>query len=210
MLKQNQECQLKLQRCGQVLGEGFQRAYPLNNATQNELRCVQEGLGFRDEDIAPIEARIPTSSKPTKLFQGQPLSRREKVTHAKLPVKVGVISRAKIPWLSNIKLPRVSIIPVTSVLRNSTLLMGATVFIIGILTCGATLQPRHPVDSTPKVRPIVSSISRMSAEKFHSRGVKKYVNADYQGAIEDFNQAIQLNPNNSTAYYNRGLAKSIF
>ena len=27
------------------------------------------------------------------------------------------------------------------------------------------------------------------------------------GAIQDFNKAIELNPNNAVAYYNRGLAK---
>ncbi|PIV58665.1 MAG: hypothetical protein COS14_08405, partial [Bacteroidetes bacterium CG02_land_8_20_14_3_00_31_25] len=30
---------------------------------------------------------------------------------------------------------------------------------------------------------------------------------DYSGAISDFNKAIEINPNNAEAYYNRGFAK---
>ena len=30
---------------------------------------------------------------------------------------------------------------------------------------------------------------------------------DYRGAIDDFSKAIELNPNDGGAYYNRGLAK---
>ena len=36
----------------------------------------------------------------------------------------------------------------------------------------------------------------------------KYYLEDYQGAIEDYTQAIRLKPDLAEAYYNRGLAKS--
>lgn len=40
---------------------------------------------------------------------------------------------------------------------------------------------------------------------FLNRGRDRFQRKDYKGAIEDFNQAIILNPNNANAYYNRGL-----
>ena len=35
----------------------------------------------------------------------------------------------------------------------------------------------------------------------------KAVIKDYKGAIQDFNKAIELNPDLAEAYYNRGIAK---
>ncbi|MEA5532191.1 tetratricopeptide repeat protein, partial [Dolichospermum sp. UHCC 0684] len=32
---------------------------------------------------------------------------------------------------------------------------------------------------------------------------------DVKGAVEDYNQALRLNPNQGEAYYNRGLARKI-
>jgi tetratricopeptide (TPR) repeat protein len=45
------------------------------------------------------------------------------------------------------------------------------------------------------------------ADDFYIQGGDKYEKADYQGAIQAFNQAIQLNPNYSEAYNNRGNAR---
>ena len=45
-----------------------------------------------------------------------------------------------------------------------------------------------------------------SAKYFLNRGVNQAKKGDYGGAIEDFNQAIKLNPNFAT-YYNRGLVR---
>tara|TARA_B100000768_G_C10918627_1_gene224671 strand:+ start:204 stop:422 length:219 start_codon:yes stop_codon:yes gene_type:complete len=39
------------------------------------------------------------------------------------------------------------------------------------------------------------------------RGETKYNLKDYKGAIEDYNKAIEINPNYTYAYYNRGFAK---
>ncbi len=47
------------------------------------------------------------------------------------------------------------------------------------------------------------------AEDFLIRGEEKYRKGDRQGAIEDFSQAIELNPNYVNAYYNRGIVRYI-
>ncbi|MBW4575086.1 MAG: trypsin-like peptidase domain-containing protein, partial [Aphanothece sp. CMT-3BRIN-NPC111] len=51
------------------------------------------------------------------------------------------------------------------------------------------------------------AVRSLSAVNFFSRGVDKAERGDYQGAIADYNQALQLNPNFAEAYNNRGLAR---
>ena len=38
-------------------------------------------------------------------------------------------------------------------------------------------------------------------------GNENYENRDYEGGIDDFSKAIEINPRKHEAYYNRGLAK---
>jgi tetratricopeptide (TPR) repeat protein len=45
-------------------------------------------------------------------------------------------------------------------------------------------------------------------EEFFNSGIKKNKAGDYQGAIEDYTKALEINPKNSYSYYNRGNSKS--
>jgi tetratricopeptide (TPR) repeat protein len=38
-------------------------------------------------------------------------------------------------------------------------------------------------------------------------GVEKYEQGDYQGAMDDWSKAIEIDPRQTLAYYNRGNAK---
>ncbi|MGF1935823.1 MAG: tetratricopeptide repeat protein [Nostoc sp. ChiQUE02] len=49
-------------------------------------------------------------------------------------------------------------------------------------------------------------IEQKSADIYYKEGIEKYNNKDFRGAIEDYTQAIQINPNYVDAYINRGLA----
>ena len=46
-----------------------------------------------------------------------------------------------------------------------------------------------------------------TAEDYFNKGISKFSLEDYNGAVEDFNKAIQLKPDYANAYYNRGRAK---
>ncbi|MFZ2340440.1 MAG: tetratricopeptide repeat protein [Bacteroidales bacterium] len=46
-------------------------------------------------------------------------------------------------------------------------------------------------------------------QAYSSRGGAKGYIEDYQGAIEDFNKAIRINPSDDKSYYGRGLAKIV-
>ena len=45
------------------------------------------------------------------------------------------------------------------------------------------------------------------ADNLFSSGVDNHIQGNYQGAIADYTRAIEINPQNVDAYYNRGLAK---
>jgi len=46
-----------------------------------------------------------------------------------------------------------------------------------------------------------------TAEDYVNKGVAKYEKGDYRGAIQDFNKAIELKPNDALLYGLRGSAK---
>ena len=53
-----------------------------------------------------------------------------------------------------------------------------------------------------------SSFGQTAKEYFNS-GYDKAEAKDYYGAISDYNKAIELDPNDAAAYYNRGISKRI-
>ncbi len=56
-------------------------------------------------------------------------------------------------------------------------------------------------------QPLPRHTSLPSAIDFNYLGLTKFKQGDYQGAIQDYNQAIRLNPKFAFAYNNRGTAR---
>ena len=55
--------------------------------------------------------------------------------------------------------------------------------------------------------PLITGCTNPFATHYFNQGVEKYEVGNYQGAIADWNKAIEINPQDALAYYNRGLAK---
>ena len=55
--------------------------------------------------------------------------------------------------------------------------------------------------------PLITACANPLSTNSHDSGIEKSQQGNYQGAIADFNQAIEINPQHANAYYNRGLAK---
>ena len=61
-------------------------------------------------------------------------------------------------------------------------------------------------ESTP-AKPLAEGNRSISAETYFTWGNTKYYLGDYKGAIADYDTAIRLNPDDTDAYNNRGIAK---
>jgi serine/threonine protein kinase/regulator of sirC expression with transglutaminase-like and TPR domain len=62
-----------------------------------------------------------------------------------------------------------------------------------------------PKTKLPKINSQALQLS--NAGDYVNRGLEKHNQKDYQGAIADYNQALNINPNYSLAFYNRGVAR---
>ncbi len=73
-----------------------------------------------------------------------------------------------------------------------------------ILSLSTLTSGLIPSANAQAIQTNTTTNSRSSVDLLN-RGRDRFQHGDYKGAIEDFNQAIVLNPNDANAYYNRGL-----
>ena len=57
--------------------------------------------------------------------------------------------------------------------------------------------------------PVITACANPLANNSFNSGVDKYKQGDYQGAISDNNKAIEINPQNASAFVNRGIAREL-
>jgi tetratricopeptide (TPR) repeat protein len=71
---------------------------------------------------------------------------------------------------------------------------------------GDLSTPDLPIDGCTAVIKTGEQVLRRLAAAYNNRGVAYRVKANYAQAIDDFNEAIRLVPNNANAFNNRGVA----
>ncbi|WP_051469936.1 caspase, EACC1-associated type [Fischerella sp. PCC 9605] len=222
VLKPYQDRKRKLQRYEQVLVEAILRESPLSEETRNDLQHLQKVLGLRDEDVAPIEARIlvqkeslPFSDQLPESNKTPIISPNEDSISAKSSEKAAAANQAETPELNNgIRFPH-TLSPSVPVSRNKIAIIGAGIVTVLILTFyslikphenSVTSQPSPAASPTQTVSSTPSPTPTMTAKEIYDRGLEKYNNSDYKAAIKDFTQAMQLNYSNVIVYYQRGYA----
>ncbi len=72
---------------------------------------------------------------------------------------------------------------------------------------GVNLDSSVATSSPPPPPPTTTPRERLTPREFFNRALNKYKQGDYQGAIEDYTQAIRLDPNYAKAYHGRGIAR---
>ncbi len=173
VLKPYRRYKEKLRIYEQALVEAIQREhFPLSQSTSDQLKHFRQVLGLREEDIAPIVARIEP------------------------PI---------------IRVRRIFTTFIISIFRKPKIIIGAGIVTVVLLmhTFLPRTPPRPEKEPTSTANPTdISTPTTIIAKEIYERGLDKYNQQDYTGAIEDFNQALQLEPNNILAYYQRGYARA--
>jgi tetratricopeptide (TPR) repeat protein len=91
-------------------------------------------------------------------------------------------------------------------LHRATIILGIVSILGGlVLITIYSRDSRVPQTLLPKAS---VSTSQISAEGSYVQGTDKVQRGDYQGAIEDYNQVLQINPKDADTYHNRGIARS--
>ena len=81
--------------------------------------------------------------------------------------------------------------------------------LIGATTSAVQLSEKKPAAQRPKKKPAAQRPKKKKdADYYFNQGSVNYHESNYQEAIENYTQAIKLDPNNAYAYFNRGVAKA--
>jgi tetratricopeptide (TPR) repeat protein len=93
---------------------------------------------------------------------------------------------------------RQNVVRITEIIRRTIYLLGLSAIFINPVAASAIQLSQTRAITTD------SYIAQTTAEDFVQQGVQKLETGDLKGAIEDFNQAIQIDPNSASAYSMRG------
>ncbi|MCC5610474.1 hypothetical protein LC612_27920 [Nostoc sp. CHAB 5834] len=83
----------------------------------------------------------------------------------------------------------------------------AVILVFGILTFAPKAEAKNLFNTRQVIAQVIGSQTenKNDTEEYLKRAFKRLESKDYQGAIEDFNQILKIEPNNAYAYLGRGL-----
>ncbi|HEY9639862.1 MAG TPA: caspase family protein [Coleofasciculaceae cyanobacterium] len=192
VLKPYQERQRKLQQYDQVLQQAIQHSQPLSDADQADLKHLQKALELRDEDIAPLLAKIPQLQKNSA------------------PVESGQLAEA------NASLQAASPNPAAIPTKRVIWVGGALVLLLGLGFFLSRIS--QPPTTSPAANPAANPAAQMTSFDLYQKAVNQQNKQDLQGAIATYNQALQIDSNwgeskpeigyygSATAFFNLGNA----
>jgi TPR repeat protein len=185
--------QQKLQQYEQVVVRAMQDEYPLCEEIRQELQRFQRVLGLEDEEVAHIEASVVQQMASTGV---QP-------TFSPHTPESGHASEPQPPH----RTPPASAKHVRVLVGGGLIAIVALVLIYTLLLRSpqpSQYEHTQPHNSTPDSL----TTAQMTPTDFNKMGKDKYDARDYQGAIENYAEAIKLDPNDADAYYNRAIART--
>jgi tetratricopeptide (TPR) repeat protein len=94
---------------------------------------------------------------------------------------------------------RQNIVGIPEIIRRTIYLLGLSAIFINPVAASEVQFPQISSTTTAE-----TNIAQTSANDFILRGVEKLATGDFRGAIDDFNQAIKIDPNSASAYSIRG------
>jgi tetratricopeptide (TPR) repeat protein len=93
-------------------------------------------------------------------------------------------------------------------MRTKTLLCAGLLAMGSTMTLDSSRVIARDLTHSERSLPKNTIAAQENAESYNRSGNAKRIRGDYQGAIADYNRAIELKPNYANAYFNRAVAQS--
>jgi tetratricopeptide (TPR) repeat protein len=182
VLQPYRKCEEKRYNYEQMLIKEIRRENPLSEHTRDNLKHFQQALGLRDQDVAPIEARILEKA-------------------AKRLPKLGITSHQNRPllfFLGGVPIALLVIGLATYSLYSARINQRSLPSNISqkLDSNSSNINPSLPTHVDPKVE--------ILEQKMLDEARSKVQTQDFEGAIEKYKQLITLNPKSNNGYSELG------
>ena len=200
VLRPYEEFAAKILKYQQVFQQELQQGNQLSSGAWKDLQYFQHTLGLTDDNIKHLVRQVKISSvriAPPRVVK--PRADHSTAT-SKPSSRVAGLEYISTQARSPVKSPQNPIHSTVGTIVSFALIIGS----IGL---GWQILQSMTIPS-PLVNVPSPGNTASTAEDLVQKGMEKYNKKDYQGAIDDYNQAIKLKPDYADAYNSRGVSRS--